>query len=280
MFPPTAYHSEGHQDGMGVCLYLALVKQLLGNDFRYAVLDDVVMSVDVNHRRQFCELLKAEFPNVQFIITTHDEIWARQMKSAGLVSSKGQARFYGWTVDGGPVYEQGDIWERIEEDLKREDVPAAAHKLRRRLEAAGADIAERIGGRVAFRGDANYDLSELINAVKGRHNDLLKLAAATANSWNDDNARAAVEARKSERASVVPDQESESWIINLLVHNNDWAQASVADFRPVLDATRAFLDLFTCSNADCGSWIQVIGRPEESLRCSCGNYSLNLRKKS
>jgi hypothetical protein len=28
LFPPAAYHSEGHQDGMGVCLYLALTKRL------------------------------------------------------------------------------------------------------------------------------------------------------------------------------------------------------------------------------------------------------------
>ena len=28
LFPPGAYHSEGHQDGMGVCLYLALMKRL------------------------------------------------------------------------------------------------------------------------------------------------------------------------------------------------------------------------------------------------------------
>ena len=55
MFPPAAYHSEGHQDGMGVCLYLALMKQILAEDFRFAVLDDVVMSVDGNHRRQFCQ---------------------------------------------------------------------------------------------------------------------------------------------------------------------------------------------------------------------------------
>ena len=33
MYPPGAYHSEGHQDGMGVCLYLALMKQLLGDQF-------------------------------------------------------------------------------------------------------------------------------------------------------------------------------------------------------------------------------------------------------
>lgn len=277
-FPPTAYHSEGHQDGMGVCLYLALVKQLLGDDFRYAVLDDVVMSVDVNHRRQFCELLKKEFPNVQFIITTHDVVWARQMQSAGLITSKSQARFYGWTVDGGPVYEQGDIWERIEEDLTKDDVPGAAHKLRRRLEAAAADIAEAIGGRVPFKGDNSYDLSVLLGAVKGRHGELLAKASAAANSWGDKTATAAVKVKKDARTAIVPEQESEAWIVNSLVHNNDWANVSVNDFRPVLTATRAFLDLFTCDNADCGGWIYT-GWPEDTLRCDCGNYNLNLKKK-
>ena len=123
MFPPGAYHSEGHQDGMGVCLYLALVRQLLGDDFRFAVLDDVVMSVDSNHRRQFCKLLKERFPQVQFIITTHDEIWAKQMQSSGLVSKKAQAHFLGWTVNGGPAYEQGgDFWDTIDADLASNDV--------------------------------------------------------------------------------------------------------------------------------------------------------------
>lgn len=50
LFPPGAFHSEGHQDGMGVCLYLALMKRLLGESFTVALLDDVVMSVDADHR--------------------------------------------------------------------------------------------------------------------------------------------------------------------------------------------------------------------------------------
>jgi hypothetical protein len=41
-FPPGAYHSEGHQDGMGLCLYLALMNHLLGASFTFAVLDDVL----------------------------------------------------------------------------------------------------------------------------------------------------------------------------------------------------------------------------------------------
>jgi hypothetical protein len=30
-FPPGAYHSEGHQDSMGLCLYLALMRHLQGD---------------------------------------------------------------------------------------------------------------------------------------------------------------------------------------------------------------------------------------------------------
>jgi hypothetical protein len=37
LFPPGAYHSEGHQDSMGVCLYLALMKRLFGDRFTFAL---------------------------------------------------------------------------------------------------------------------------------------------------------------------------------------------------------------------------------------------------
>lgn len=187
MFPPGAYHSEGHQDGMGVCLYLSLVKQLLGSDFRFAVLDDVVMSIDSNHRRQFCNLLKNRFPDVQFIITTHDEVWARQMKSSGLVSKASQAHFHGWTVDGGPVLDSGsDFWDKVEEHLSNADVPAAAACLRRSLESTMTDLASSLRGSVPYRQESNHDLGELLSSVKGAHSKWLKAASNSANSWNNE----------------------------------------------------------------------------------------------
>jgi hypothetical protein len=103
MSAPIAYHSEGHQDGMGLCLYLALIDRLLGGDFHFAVLDDVVTSIDTDHRHQFCKLLRDAFPDVQFVITTHDEAWAQQMQSSGLIDQRSLARFHGWSVEGGPL---------------------------------------------------------------------------------------------------------------------------------------------------------------------------------
>src|SRR5262249_973558 len=97
LFPPGAYHSEGHQDGMGLCLYLGLMKRLLGERFTLGVLDDVLMSVDKGHRKQVCGLLKKEFPKTQFIITTHDDVWLHQMIAAKLVDKDAVKRFRGWT---------------------------------------------------------------------------------------------------------------------------------------------------------------------------------------
>lgn len=276
MFPPVAYHSEGHQDGMGVCLYLALVKQLLGPKFRYAVLDDVVMSVDASHRRRFAELLQGEFPEVQFIITTHDEVWARQMRTAGLVTSNAMARFYGWSVDSGPTYGVGDVWSEIDIAIDAGDISGAAAKLRRALEANLGDIAESIRSSVTYRSDASYGLGTFLSSVNARHKELLARAGDAAETWKNQAQLQLVHGLQAQRGTVISEQNAEQWLLNKLVHNNDWANGTEGDFRPVLVAAKDFLDLFKCANATCGSWITLSG---DALRCACQTYNLNLRKK-
>ena len=283
MFPPGAYHSEGHQDGMGICLYLALIEKIMGKNFSLSVLDDVVMSVDVNHRRQFCELLTKEFPDTQFILTTHDEIWAKQMQTTGLIKSKSDIRFRGWSVESGPIYEQGQVfWDRIDEDLKNDDVPSAAHKLRRGLEAELPDIAELLRARVPYRGDIKYELGELLSSVKGRHSELLKKAKESANSWNKKDELEKVKSIDDLRKAATLSKDKENWATNLQVHYNSWASMGKADFEPVVKAWRDFLNLFICGNESCESWVGVtaVAGKEESLRCRCGDYNLNLVKKS
>jgi len=281
MFSPVAYHSEGHQDGMGICLYLALAHQLLDRNFSYAILDDVVMSVDANHRRRLAELLKTKFAGVQFVITTHDALWARQMRAVGLVSSSAMAHFTDWSVDTGPIYRNNDFMVEAEAALACEDVPGAAAKLRRALEVHAADIAECIGGSVPYRSDASYELSAFLDAVKSRHRNLLNLADKSATSWENQEQTDLVAKLKQQRTPSVSDQDAEAWLVNKLVHNNDWANATAADFRPTLEAAKSFLKLFQCDNAKCDSWIAVTGKrgSEEELSCACKRYLLNLSKK-
>ena len=144
-FPPTAYHSEGHQDGMGLCLYLALMKKILGYKFSIAVLDDVLMSIDEQHKKSICKLLKQEFPETQFIITTHDKYWLKQMVTEGLVNHSTTLCFRNWNIDTGPtVWNEKDSWEEIDQLIEEDNVPSASHSLRRFLEFIMDDLSVRL----------------------------------------------------------------------------------------------------------------------------------------
>ncbi|MGL6029426.1 MAG: ATP-binding protein, partial [Legionella sp.] len=140
-FPPGAFHSEGHQDSMGLCLYLSLMQHLLSEKFTFAVLDDVLMSVDAEHRREVCILLKHKFPHTQFILTTHDDIWLRHMKTAGLIKRNGFVHFRTWNVDVGPTeWDDRDVWREIEDHLEQNNVRDSAALLRHYLEYLAKEI--------------------------------------------------------------------------------------------------------------------------------------------
>jgi energy-coupling factor transporter ATP-binding protein EcfA2 len=281
MFPPGAYHSEGHQDGMGVCLYLALMRRVLGDNFTFAVLDDVVMSVDSQHRKQFCKLLKSSFPDTQFIITTHDQVWARQIRSEGLIGAKAAVSFHTWTVETGPVLDEvAEVWDQIEQDLAKNEVPTAAGRLRRHLEYVAADLADELGAKVKFRADGGYDMGELLSAVISRQGELLKLAAKAAKSWDDQEQAKKVEELQKARAAILAAKGGEEWVVNKAIHYNEWADLSRNDFTPVVGTFRQLLQQFRCAKPKCDSWLSVTPRNEPvDLRCSCGTLRLNLKEK-
>jgi recombinational DNA repair ATPase RecF len=279
LYPPAAFHSEGHQDGMGVCLYLALMKSLFGDRFKFALLDDVVMSVDSGHRHEFCKLLKTHFPDTQFIITTHDRVWAEQMKSAGLVTGKTSLRFYGWSIETGPIVEsEKDVWDKITFEIEQNNIEDAAGILRRYLEGAARQLADQLVAAVPFRGDANYELGDLLPNVLTALKALYGKAASAAQSWGNQTQRDAVAARQGALSAAAGAQNAESWAVNKAVHYNAWANFSSNDFKPVVKAYRELLCSFRCDG--CDSWLHVSprGRPE-SLRCLCGAVNFNLNSK-
>lgn len=280
LFPPAAYHSEGHQDGMGVCLYLALMKRLFGDNFTFALLDDVVMSVDSSHRYEFCKLLKTHFANTQFLITTHDRLWAAQMKSAGLVTSKTSLVFQGWTIDGGPVVESDEeIWTEIASALTKGKVSSAAASLRHHLEFVSRHLADQLGASPQFRADGNYELGELMPSVLGRMKDVYSKAAEAAQSWGNTADKEVALNRKKALSSSNAATGVEQWAVNKAVHYNEWANFNKKDFEPVVAAFQELLGCFTCEK--CHSWLYVIPPrgTSESLRCPCSAVNLNLKAK-
>lgn len=259
-------------------MYLALMRRVMGADFILAVLDDVVMSVDSQHRKLFCKLLKTHFPSTQFIITTHDEVWARQLRSEGVVGSRSSVAFHTWTVETGPVLDEiGEVWDLIDADLQRNEVPTAAGRLRRHLEYVAREVADEIGAEVKFRADAGYDMGELLSAVIGRQGDLLKVAARVAKSWGHTDEVTRVEALQVRRKEILDACGGEQWVINKAIHYNEWADLSRNDFRPVVTAFRDLLGQFRCAKPQCGSWLSLSPRVKPvDLRCACGAVRLNL----
>ena len=112
------------------------------------------MSVDTGHRREVCALLKAEFPKTQFVLTTHDEVWLKHMRSAKLIDGKQSIVFRKWHVDHGPAeWKTDDVWAEIDALVASNDIRAAAGLLRYYLEYQAAEWCARLGGRVEYRGD-------------------------------------------------------------------------------------------------------------------------------
>ena len=280
-FPPGAYHSEGHQDSMGVCLYLALMKYLLGSSFTFAVLDDVLMSIDAGHRREVCTLLKSEFPDTQFVLTTHDDIWLRHMKTAGLIDAGASTDFSNWDVDHGPTeWQNRDIWREIDAALDNNNVGGAAGLLRNYLEYISKEICHRLRARVEFRGDALFQLGDLLPSATGALIELLKRGEAVAKSWNK--AQEADELKKLRDAfgAAVSKTQSDKWQVNAAIHYNEWAAFHKNDFAPVAAAFKELIEQFQCQKCDAFLYVLPERGSRESLRCECLETNINLKKKS
>lgn len=277
-FPPGAYHSEGHQDGMGLCLYLALMKHTLGDGFTFAVLDDVLMSVDSGHRREVCSLLKSKFPKTQFVLTTHDPVWLQFMRTEQLVEDT--LSFAGWSVDSGPqVWSEGDIWPQLEALLAKNDVAGAAAKLRRYLEYMGTILAGNLRASVEYHSGGQYDLGDLMPPAFTAFKKLLDLAKESAKSWGQSTAE--IEALQSIFNTKVARTNAEQWAINKAVHFNVWATMQAKEFSEVVSAFKDALSSMQCSKAICGEFLRVSPRKgqRESLSCGCGAINFNLKKK-
>ena len=275
IFPPGAYHSEGHQDSMGLCLYLALMKRTMGGDFTLAILDDVLMSVDAGHRKAVVRLLKEEFPKVQFIFTTHDQVWLNHMVNEGMVSRGSYLQIRKWTVDDGPlVWGMEDVWLAIGKRLDVNDISGASSLLRRYLEEILSTLAERLRATVEYRGIGAYEFGDLISAVVGKWKALLKQAKAAANSWGKREEVACLDEMERRFTALYMRTGIDKWEVNAAVHYNPWADLQKQDFAPLTAAYKDFLACFECPSCKTLLYVSPKKGQAEALRCDCNMFNL------
>lgn len=163
-----AFLSEGHLDSLGLCLYLATVR-IFNPPGCLLVLDDVLTSVDKDHRSRVAELLLEEFSDFQLILTTHDDHWF------GVFQSKVQARaeqrnwtfnrIVRWTVEHGPesaAYE--GTWDWIESHLEEDSYRELGGPLRLVLEDFLKRVGDKIELRVRYHIDGKYTSGDFTTA--------------------------------------------------------------------------------------------------------------------
>lgn len=278
--PPHALHSEGHQDSMGICLYLALTQELNENLVELIILDDVMISVDTHHRKTFCLLLNSEFPDYQFLITTHDKNWAYQLKTEAVVTSKSLVELFNWNIDTGPfINHRVDIWDRIRRDLENNDVSSAAARLRRGSEQFFSIICENFRATITFKFNAQWDLGELLPAAVNKYRKLVDKAIKSAQSWTDNEKENELKGIYKNFTKTLQRSNAERWGINPNVHYQMWANFSVYDFKPIVEAFKQLFNEFICQKCTSTYFITTLKMEETALRCKCSHINWNLVKK-
>jgi AAA15 family ATPase/GTPase len=278
--PPIALHSEGHQDSMGLCLYLALSKRLSEGKIALTVLDDVVMSIDGEHRRDMCKVLKSHFPDSQFLLTTHDRTWARQLNTDGIVSKKNMVEFKGWSVDTGPSYvEDVDFWDKIQRDIDDNDIPSAAAKLRRNSEYFFERACDYLLGKITYKGDGRWELGDYLPGALEAYKKYLRQGKAAAQSWVNEKVFREIEEIESVVNEIIKRSQVEQWGINENVHYSKWGDFSKTDFTPIIEAFKDLHDLFKCSKCQGLLFVTLKDKEPQDLRCLCGQVNYNLLRK-
>jgi DNA repair exonuclease SbcCD ATPase subunit len=279
--PPHALHSEGHQDSMGICLYLSLAERVNADLIDLVILDDVVMSIDAEHRRGICNILKKCFPNKQFFITTHDKTWTNQLKFERVIEPKEIIEFYNWNISTGPLYMdfEVDIWKPIEKDLEKNNVPSAASRLRRGLEQFFGSVCNDLCIPVIYKLNGRYDLGDFLIPAMNEYRSHLKRAKISAKSWDNEELFDSLKNIDSTRGQIYSRTHAEQWAINANVHYNNWANFSVNDLRPVVEAFQDLCLLFLCPS--CGGMVYLAKQNLKpvNVRCNCGTVNWNLIKK-
>jgi len=170
---PLLHYSESHLDTLGLCYFLALRKREaeIAPCFKVLVLDDVMHSVDSDHRARIAGLIKDEFGDHQVIITTHDLHFYEALRRELGAGSYTYGRINNWDLERGPVF--GDPLT----DFDRITVPAERERLSEEsLSAAGGrffewllrETTEALMVLIPARFKRNYEIGPLWQALAPR----------------------------------------------------------------------------------------------------------------
>jgi len=256
--PPMKILSEAHLNSLGICLFLASAKHFNKTN-GFLVLDDVVASFDTEHRRPLARLLSEKFPDTQFLIFTHDELWFEMLKKDLPSGDWAFKELMKWTKENGLDLKDSPITlrERIRNCLNANDSQGAANKCRILIEETLKEKCEGLAVKgLEFRtGPKNdqRDASDLINALASylKHNQTL---------------------RDKKSKKMFEHLRASQLITNMGSHHKtlETTTLSRGDIEMVLRDVDEFESLFVCTDCNTKPSIKYSPRNSDIKQCKCG----------
>jgi Uncharacterized protein conserved in bacteria len=255
---PRLTLSEGHRNSLGLCIFLAMAKRGSKKDGP-VFLDDVVISLDRNHRGMIVELLKKEFGGRQVVILTHDRDWYSELRHQ-LGSSD-------WQFKALLPYESpstGIRWSHFTTAFG----DARAH-LQTRPDSAGNDARKIMDVELALVAEQLQVRMRFLRAEKNdkrmAHDFLERLVS---------DGKRCFEKRDGHGYGVCADEiRSLEEADTLLVSWGNRASHTFDVERPeaskLIDACEKALECFACALCGKRVWFADAGGPE-SVQCQCG----------
>ena len=167
--PPHKLLSESHLNCVGIAFFLSSVEAFNKRN-KFLVLDDVISSFDINHRKRFADLLIEQYADYQIILLTHERHWFDLVHN--LVRPKGwfinalkHDDTKGTYIDDVP----SDLKSKIEKKIAGKIEDGLGNDARKYLEHLLKEIALNMEVKVNFRfNDINEDRMayELLTELK------------------------------------------------------------------------------------------------------------------
>ncbi len=256
---PRLTLSEGYRNSLGLCIFLAMAKREADKDYPL-LLDDVVVSLDRNHRGMIVDLLKKEFAGRQVIVFTHDREWFTEMRQ--------QLDAAAWSFKVLMPYETPSIGIRW--SARTSTFDDARAQLKDRPDAAGNDarkimdielalIAEKLQIRMPF-------LRAERNDRRMAHDFLERFIADGRNCFQKKGAKDFEIHNEAIESFKLVDQLLVSWA-NRASHSFDLVRPEATK---LIDACEQALGFFRCPS--CGKGIGFAdAEAKEWTQCQCGN---------
>jgi len=243
---PIKYLSDSHLNSLGLCFFLASVKHL-NKTTNLVILDDVVNSIDANHRRQLIEIIRDRFKDYQFLILTHDKTWFemlnQQLEGLGWKSYE----IMSWQLESVAIEPTKDRIKKIEGLINNSNGDGVAQHLRIYLEQELKRLCKSFHIPIVYQDE--YRPEDLWQPLKN----YLK-----SNTYIDPDSQS--------YKGLFNDIQTNRYLFNVDLHDTPQKLTiNKGDMQYALDKYKDFLNLFRCPTCT-----KVIKPNKTGYSCSCG----------